>query len=321
MIIHHPTEFTKSFVWHSTGLAVKNLAALMGGYAYQFEACTWGNRMDSGNWGVSPEKADLLIVEATYFEINGTTVQEVRRHYSNAAIIVLSSDAIYFVATGKNGGFQFQGLGDVDLFLELDPRVREHYRELGYRNIDEWKWTASAELLGHIAGTPNPPFEEREYDFIGVYAPHTIAREGSYRNQMVRAIESAGLKFTQGGGSGHGDSDIDRLIQHYKNSKFTLGTSSHDNPLLTQCVKGFRDFMGPAAGSLLIYDNNPAIRLYNCPMPVHPYGDFDRLISLTEEYKSNPLIYQSTLEAQQKWVLENTIEKQLFKKLKEHKLV
>lgn len=319
MLIHSPTEFLKPFVYTSTGYAVQELAKMLDAELVQFEQSEWGNV----TFDKDLSNVDLVIFEAAYVEMWKIGTRQIRNTYPNAKLVCISSDDIYFILTGKNGGYQFPGVADCDLFLCQMTQSIDEYKQRGV-NVDRWMWTGSKEFFQYCENLYDKAGHgfEKHYDFIGVYGPWTL--EQGYRKEMVDAIKAAGMTFTQGGGSGHDDNNLDGVLESYCRSYFTLGTSSHNNPLLNDkwCVKGWRDFIGPFMGSLLIYDNNPDIINYYCQQtPIYEFGNFDSLIKVANFLKDCPEKRDFIIEAQKKWALENTIEKQLFRLLKEHKIV
>jgi hypothetical protein len=274
MIIKAITEPDKLFVYTCTGRAFENLSTYIDCETRVEDYKVWSQTIHV------EEDVDVFIFESVYLELTRFTTAHLRHFYPNAKLVAMGSDTIYFIGENKNGGYQFNSPLDVDLFLEKMDDCIEEYERRGV-NVDNWMWTISDWMIEYLKKFELVSFDEREYDFIGVYAPHTIQREGSYRNRMVRHIEDAGFRFTQGGGSGHEDNDLDRLLNMYCNSKFTLGTTSHDNPKF-HGMKGFRDWIGPFLGSLLIYDDyKDVIKRYDGrnTVPVYPYDDFDVICS------------------------------------------
>lgn len=314
------TEYDKPFVYLTTGQAFKNLSSYIDCTVTILDFRHWFQSIRQQS--IKANDIDLLICESVYIELNRFTITFLRSIYPNAKIVVLGSDTIYYITTGKNNGYQFDSPLEVDLFLEKMDVCIEEYQKRGV-NVDSWMWTASDELLDYIEAKDKYYTQEREFDFIGVYHPISINNIGSYRQRMVQYLTDHGYKFTQGGGTGHEDQNYDRLFSHYRRSWFTLGTTSHNNPLF-HSMKGFRDWIGPAMGALLIYDDYPdVIKKFHggTLVPTYPYEDFKAITEIADYYKNDLEAFNSLLELQKKWARANTIEKQLHKLFLEHHII
>ena len=319
MKIYAVTEDSKPFVSLSTGKAFSNLSSYYDCEVQVKDFNYWRNReidSDSGN--------DVVVIfESVYLELAGMSTRDLREYYPNAKFVAMGSDTIYYLVTNKNNGYQFDSPFEVDLFLEKMEDCIDQYRARGI-NVDHWMWTASDWLLDYVQKfDEGKKFEEKENDFIGLYAPHTIQRPNSYRNKMVNFLASKGKKFTQGGGSGHDDPDVDKIFQQYANIKFTLGSTSHDNPLF-HGMKGFRDWIGPHMGSMLIYDDYPDVRKHfqgGELVPLYEYGVFEGILAIHDHYSQNTDQYYEVIEHQKAWALDNTIEKQLVKLFTKHGII
>lgn len=313
-MIHAITEFDKPFVWTTTGKAFQRIGEHLDVKVNLIDYKKWPAYLQYANFQVK-----LVLFESVYLELINATVRDLRIVYPNAKLVCLGSDTIYYITTGKNGGYQIKYPQELDLFLEkMDPCIEE-YKKRGV-NVDGWMWTISEYLIDRCSKYQS---DEKLYDFIGVYAPHTINREGSYRNRMVNYIRDSAFTFTQGGGTGHEDQDLDRLFTAYSKSRFTLGTTSHDNPAF-HGMKGFRDWIGPFMGSLLIYDDYPEIISKfdgGATVPIYGYGNFEELIEVANYFTINKTHYNALLEKQKEWARKNTIEEQLLYLLEKHRCI
>jgi hypothetical protein len=104
-----------------------------------------------------------------------------------------------------------------------------------------------------------------------------------------------------------------KLIEHYKRSIICLGTSSPCiNDWTKRSNKGFRDWIAPFCGTLLIYDDIEEIRDIEI-VPTFKYGSICHLYECVDNVLANPPAMQPKIEAQRKWALENTLEKQFEK--------
>jgi hypothetical protein len=260
---------------------------------------------------MSPDDDEVIIIfEAGCFQHAGISLQKLKEYFPNSKIIPLSADGnIHLFLRGQHQlDYRF-----VDLWLDLDPRCVKIYRELGI-NADQWMWTISDWFIDYIKQFAYT-LETKTYDFIGVY--HIASMDAGYRAELIKYIENCNLCFTNGGGNGHDDNDIDRLLNHYFHSHITLGTTSHNIPNF-RTPKGFRDWIGPFTGAPLIYDDHPVIMdCYQDVVPYYRYDDFRSIIELYNKYKGD----QDLLQKQQYWAINNTIDKQLYRMLQKYEII
>lgn len=310
------TEKNKPFVYLCVGKAVENLPNLIDCESTVLDVNEW---IPESNPDI-----DLFICEAVYLSpaFKNITIPQIKELYPNAKVVVLGSDTIYYTTTGTNHGYQINYPQDCDLFLETMYEPQAIY----YRNqvrVDHWDWSISQWTIDYLEKFEPKSWNNREYDFISVLSPHTIAREDSYRNRMVKSIEDAGLTFTQGGGNGMSDEDIDRLLQSYCNARVCLGTSSHDNPNFFG-RKGFRDAIAPFLDSVLIYDDFEDVvkdYLVGGIMPMYGYGNFEELPWILEYLNNNPTHRKFYIEKQKEFFRKNTIDIQLVERLNKHGII
>lgn len=256
-----------------------------------------------------------------FFEIGnpqhcGVTTADLRKLYPNGKLIAFCSDTIYYQMNG--GRLQMEPNG-IDLHLEVMPQSVEWLRNQGIAT-ELWMWTLSDKLLGQALGYRLLHSYEKIYNFIGVYHPCTIDNPECWRHHAINYIREHGYRFTNGGGNGHGDTDLGRLFTHYMQSFFTLGTTSHNRPELTRlgCMKGFRDWLGPVLGSLLIYDNHPNVmNTFNQRgiVPIYEYDNLESIIHLHKELYGHH-VYSMYMARQLNWIRDNTIDKQLVNIMK-----
>lgn len=277
-----------------------------------------------GNLNHPFEDADLLLFEIGNPQHAGWSASRLKEYFPNAKLVTFCSDTIYYQVNGLQPQLD---PSLIDLHLEIMPQSIDWLKEKGAPLVDRWVWTISDELCKlaneYLMTEPAP---ERIYDFIGVYHPGTIANPDCWRHHAVRHLTEAGYKFTQGGGNGHEDKDIYRLMKHYRQSRCTLGTSSHNRAELTRlgCCKGFRDVLGPLLGSVLIYDDHPNIlSYYPFPLPTYKYDNFESITKLYSRlfHHVNDWHRYDVLESQISWIKSNTVDKQLVRLLLKHDFI
>ncbi len=316
------TDYTVTCEHLTVGAAIKNLST------YYVDCET---RVDSyADWRAGRILGDsshdlTLILEVGYPQHARMSTKDVKRLFPNAKLVTMACDTLWYLA--ENIEFQWDSPHDYDLCLESMSETYEYYKKKIDVPVDIWRWTTSDTLLEtcrRYVQDDAPVFAPKDYDFIGVYHPCSIEKPGSYRQGMFKYIRDQGWTFTQGGGSGHNDNDNFRnLLKQYAKSWFTLGTTSHNDPRMYG-MKGFRDWIGPELGAVLVYDDYKDVIEYfggKNLLPLYKYGDFAGLLELCDNLKKNRDEYAYYLETQRKWAWRHTIEKQLVKLLDKHKII
>lgn len=266
----------------------------------------------------------LFIFEIGYPQHAGLTAKDLRKWFPNAKFITLCCDTMYYIKNNLPLQLPDQK-EEIELTLELNSNCRFWFDEKGIKN-DLWMWTISDKLIDELMVLAGPlDFSIKDNDFIGVYHPCSISNVGSYRNNMIKYIKDNGYTFSQGGGTGHNDGNLEKIYRKYISSWFTLGTTSHNRPELTKegTMKGFRDWIGPILNSLLIYDNHPNVKeLFPLHIiPNYEYGDFEKILKLAKILKEEKKLYLTILKSQKQWAKDNTIDKQLYRLLVKHNIV
>jgi hypothetical protein len=112
---------------------------------------------------------------------------------------------------------------------------------------------------------------------------------------------------------------MDRLYMSYLRSKYTLGTSSHDNGQKSQ--KGFRNECGIMLGRPLFTDSfGDTVKQYSTCGVFYDYDNLSELIQLARLYPYSSPAYNSLVNLQRKKTIENTIELQLERLFEKHSI-
>lgn len=268
----------------------------------------------------------LIVLHAAHLKIARLTTGELKQAYPRAKLVTLGSDFIYYTRRYPDRhegllvdprGYEFVRVEDVDLHLDLMNEVVEKLRVDGIPSA-RWYWTASAEGL-RLAGElcAEEPEPEKTCDVI-CYANPNVSAPGGYRPRLTRELVARGRKIQWGGTTEFVTLSPDVLrdiYRTYRSAKVSLGTSS---PSWTPCrtAKGWRDWIAPALGVPLIYDDLPEAidiqgpaGLGQCPLNTFAYGDWEGLEALLKQYDDHRL-RETVVCNQRKWIKENTLEKQ-----------
>lgn len=299
-----------SCIWTTIGKAIEGLGEMT-----NIETIIY-DREDFLNNRIEPTKEEVVFIfEAGTPQHAGYSMEKMKNYFPNSRFIALSSDAVIYKDVLKYDQLDYNY---VDILLDVEDKALDYLKGKYSRLIcDKWMWTISGWLFneatdyalqhGHCALRKI----EKEFDFICV-----AIFAGDYRQRLRQYLEYSGFKFTNGGGNGHEDNDLQRLFRYYSLSRWTLGTTSHNNPAI-RGMKGFRDWLGPVLGAPLIYDNyNQVMAAYGSIVPYYEYTDFSSITTTVNRFSEEQrmeLAYD-----QWEWIRFNTIEEQLFKVCKRY---
>lgn len=246
-------------------------------------------------------------------------LREIKACLPNSFVVILGSDTVHHGLDPSINPEVPGALEHVDLWLDLVSDVVASYRNYGL-NAELWHWTTSEWYVEELreqseAGIgsgvyKHPGKDERPVDLIGLFRNNT-----DYRKKLWSNLEADGLLCTK---SGQGISyEPNQLYWEYSRALLTLGTTS---PSWTNCrtIKGFRDWIGPLCGSMLIYDDHTQIRNeYKNLIPIFynyydPIGDIKFWVDSCKKV-FDARDYQAIIDIQADWVRQNTIAKQLHR--------
>lgn len=262
------------------------------------------------------EEQTIFIFEAGTPQHAGYSMAKMKGLFPNSVFIALSSDAIIYKKHLGNDQLDYKY---VDILLDVEDEAVEYYKRKYSLIGEKWLWTTSKWLMDKAESFyfmyMDELFHGRRtqiefYDLICV-----ALFSGPYRTELKKYLVENNIRLTNGGGCGHEDNDLHRLFTHYLQSKCTLGTTSHNNPII-RGMKGFRDWLGPCLGAPLIYDNYPQVMgAYGTVVPYYDYTDFSSIKPTMESTFKNRV---NILKSQMDWLSNNTIEEQLYKVCKKY---
>jgi hypothetical protein len=300
------TKKTTPCIWTNIGVGIEGLKKYLNCEVIIYDHLQWQQRQ------IDADSDELIFIfEAGTPFHTGWTLPQIKQYFPNSKLVPLAADASIFIL--ERGQHQLD-YNYIDLWLDCDQRCVDIYRNLGI-DADIWMWTISDWFIDYITSYYNHCAQSKNYDFIGVYGPYTL--EVGDRGHMLSYLKKHNFSFTNGGGNGPDDNDIDRLIDHFIKSKITLGTTSHTIPNF-HGIKGFRDWIGPFTNTPLIYDDWHLVqKLYGDIVPYYRYNHPEDIVDLFYKVDGNFEI----INKQQLWAIENTIDKQLCRLLQKYGLL
>lgn len=244
----------------------------------------------------------VLMVDAAFLQPIGT-IQFIRSKCPKAKIVVFGSDTIEYIACNKN---EFNGIEEVYLFLETMDEAVKYYTDREIRS-DHWIWSFSEAFIQDIKT------EEinKELDVCCLLRVMT-----EYRRELVDGLSKRYKTLFSDGkyAGGIATNQKDEIVNLYNKTNIILGTTS---PAATKnrTMKGFRDFIAPFCGSLLIYDNHPQVMkryFANQEVDFYDYNSLDTLSRLIDNILSlNKNQYREKVNFQKECFKKHSLEKQL----------
>ena len=240
----------------------------------------------------------IFFTESAFLR-NNVTLKDVRKLVPNGKIVNIGSDTIY-----SKDFEEISDIHEVDLWLDTMSCCVRHYNDIGIK-AEKFRWTISESFVSEIE-----KFEyknRKDVDFI------CLARQNSpYRKQLAGKLLVNG--YFGYWGTGTITSDLPDLGHIYNSCYVCIGTSSPAGNINIRSMKGFRDWIAPFFGTVLIYDKHIDMMEYDGYIDWYEYNSFESLSNLIihyrEMYHKENEKYQETLEEQKFIALEYSIEKQ-----------
>lgn len=283
------------------------------GYAHKFYTIA---QFCEGNIDVDSSPDTIFMFECALLKISKRTTKDVKRWFPNCKIVALSSEGITYkhgyahYENNPTREFEIYDGYDVDLWLDETSEIVEDYSKKGV-TTDIWEMTTSEFLVEQFS---NKPRVDKFQDMICL-----IGHKVGYRAKMIQFLNQR-YKIQWGKGPAEGNYALDHLYNSFSGSKVVLGTTS---PCwwTNRGMKGFRDWLGPICGTVLIYDDHPDVIKQFPTCPLYKYDDFDTIVDLFEVITGNADKYSGILRDQEIWIKENTIAKQLSKLLIKYNII
>lgn len=288
----------------TNGLAIPRIAQQLGIECKSYMLYEWQNEdieKDSSSDAV-------FITESAFHRIK--PLKALRKKIPNGKIVNLGSDSIYYTFYNKDEIEVYPEL--VDLWLDTMIQSVGHYSIMGIPS-DLWKWTISEAYIEQIQALPELKAEK-------VYDAVCLAQLNSpYRKDLSKTLLKQGYNIVWGDGTR--SSELIDLQKLYASSYLCLGTTSSAGKDPIRSMKGWRDWIAPFFGSLLIYDDHPEMD-WALPVVKYKYDDLEDLTDLLHLVKDlSPMQYDYCVMAQKDFIIQYTLEKQFKTLLTKHNIV
>jgi len=245
----------------------------------------------------------------------------VKAKMPNSKIVWLGSDTHYegvnnppLIDDGHDQFLAFNGLKNIewplDLYLDTMKNVSEE-ASIRFKS-DHFYWSISESIIDQIAKCiPKMNIRRKERD--GICLCSTENRT-SIRHEMFKKIDETGLNVLRN----LNEHFLCEIVKLYAESWVALGTTVSCMASDLRSMKGFRDWLAPFCGTVLIYDDYPDITDIGDFIPIYEYGQWGQIKTIVDELKSDLDRYHTLIGQQREWALENTLEKQFIRIFKEH---
>lgn len=165
-------------------------------------------------------------------------------------------------------------------------------------------WTISEDTIKKIESKPLK--QKKIYD--GICLCSTDNRS-YHRKEMFDRTDKDGLTVLRN----LNEHDLDKIFNLYSQSWATIGTTTACMASEIRSMKGFRDWLAPFCNSVLIYDDFVDIVDIGDFIPLYNYGEWGQIKELIDKLKSDSVTYNKLIEAQKKWTIQNTLERQFIR--------
>lgn len=330
---HHPprafdaivsvTEWDKVFVAHALPYALMAVADMLGAQLHVLARPQWSKASCSNSWwgrwwnskaraatkSLFKDKRVLVVVEAAYLQ-GCQPISKLREELFGEAskFIVLGSDTVYRSSTNL---CEWPQCSEADLFLDLVDGAAVGFQRRHGVPANTWMWTPSNTMLKLLHG-----FAHLTRDVPRAAKTVTLFMRIAgfpFREAMVKGLQAAG--YTVHGGLDPTAGTLQEIFMLYRRSVVVVGSTSSSVPWSPcRSMKGFRDWIGPPLGAVLIYDDHPDVLRKYAHVPTHQHGNLtDLLLLLQRDHVSHVGSEQRhrLLAQQQRWLASNLLDWQL----------
>jgi hypothetical protein len=220
----------------------------------------------------------------------------IRGKFPNAKLVMMAADSIYY-------GFPDASPWKVDLWMDT---VKAAVAKTTKFPAEHFYWNVSETILKDIQASQIKIEKTRWF----VSLCHAASAE---RTRFMNDLRCHGKEVLWNQNLW----DLHKIYEMYATCWFALGHTSpvHDNK--ARSMKGFRDWIAPELGTILIYDDYPDIRDLEI-VPMYRYLDAGSVINLADRLKNDKGYYEQILGLQKKWAWDNSLEKQITRAFKKY---
>ncbi len=286
---HKSTLYTKTF-----NLALKNIAKK---YGLDFVAHSCWKYEELYNIPHSDKETLFL----TQLDTRQTPEDylHIKEVLPNSKVILWGSDTHYI----ESGPYAIQW--PIDLFLDPMKEVVYFAKKL-FPSYHYW-WTISQDIIDEISLQKFSNIKEHDLICVCKLVPNL-----KIRNQFFNGLSAIDLSFLVN----LNIFDMTTLYHKYNSSWFTLGithSAMAGRVEAKRSMKGFRDWIGPFCGSVLIYDDFPDLLeefKEKDILPFYEYNKPSQVKELVTTLKGDHKLYLDYLDKQKKWAYTHTLENQ-----------
>ena len=293
--------YPNNFLWQYTlNLTLANLAEK---YHYTYKTLAYNTEPSKFLKDLKIDKNCELAFFEDNPEYNEEDCKEVKRAFPNAKIIMFSGDSLYHKRLSAD-----TLTWKVDLCIETIKKITENSSIIP---CEHFYWNISETLIEQIKQTTLSTVKTN-------YAISLCNMTSKERASFLTSLTNEGCIV-------HWDLKLFKLIDIYNRFAQNWVSIGHTTPVWTgaqRSMKGFRDWIAPFCGTVLIYDDYPdIIDIGEEIVPTYQYIQIESAIKLINKLKNDSALYAKYLRVQKKWAIENSLEAQLIRILTKHKML
>ncbi len=249
-----------------------------------------------------PDCEDPIIFVAYHPNFGIEFKEHILKKCPRAKIVLTGSDTVYY-------GVEDSVRMKPDLFIDtIKEQVKLANRAVPSTHI---YWTLSQDVIDEISLLP-----DRNKDIAGICLCANSHNRSSFFHQTM---DKLGGNILWGLNTNRSDMVYDFFKRAYITIGITMSAPGFGDGK-ARSMKGMRDWLGVAAGTLLIYDDYPDIVDLGI-IPIYPYRDSIKCAELMYNYIWEVEVREEIITKQQNWLKQNTMEKQLEKILLKYNLL
>lgn len=298
----NPEKYPSTLYTHTYVRALQNLAPKLHFNFIEFKNSGWRDILE-----IPGSETPTIIIYPYDCYMNKETMNKVREKFSKLKLIPLGADMRYY-----HGGVNAIDYKP-DLFIDPMMEVVNEGKSL-FPSRHIW-WSISETTIKEIEDLNLD--ETKEIDAICLCNDNHPTR-----NSFFKKLDSCGVSLKRNLHM----FNMEEVYRLYSKCWICLGITC---PIIKEyrTMKGFRDWIAPFCGTILIYDDYPDIvNEFSSEkiVPIYPYMnecEVKSVLNLLKESGKNSFIYQALLDKQKKWAKLNTMEAQLEKIFLEEKVL